>query len=397
MIQPGELAILLMPPIFGGLLLWRWPRVRRVRPGSLLLYVIVMTAVLAATHAFVARLVGGRVLPVEVFWSLYFLAAWRFAWAVWSRTVGRVGEPRRRLWRRRVAAGRTTPIAIRLIAPARFTATLLLFVPLLLGSLIHRIKIGNPADLGPYAGRGIESVTFATADGLTLSGWFWPERNADRTVVICHGAGANKGNFIDYLSLFHGNGYNALIFDFRAHGDSDGHTSTFGLREAADVRAAVDWLKRDRPLHARRVFGIGSSMGAMALVRAAADDPRIEAVILDSCFVSADVLRDGHLGRIPFVGRAIGWYVTPFLSLHAAAPLSELDARPALAKLAPRPVLFIHGDADTLIPPWHMQALYDATSGPKEKWLGPGPHSNVLSTDFDAYERRVLGFLSRVH
>jgi alpha-beta hydrolase superfamily lysophospholipase len=59
-------------------------------------------------------------------------------------------------------------------------------------------------------------------------------------VVICHGAGANRGNFIDFLSVFHTRGYNSLIFDARGHGDSDGHTCTFGLYETRDVAGGGD-------------------------------------------------------------------------------------------------------------------------------------------------------------
>ena len=282
-----------------------------------------------------------------------------------------------------------------LISPARFGLVALVFAPLLAGSLIHRIKIGNPRDLSDYAHWPIESVSFQTADGLTLSGWFLPDRDADSTVVICHGAGANKGNFIDFLGLFYATGHNALIFDFRGHGDSDGHTSTFGLLETADVRAAVDWLKKNRPAESRHVYGLGSSMGAMALVRTAAADPRIEAVILDSAFLSAPKLAEQHVGRLPVLGPVFANTMLASLSLHAGASFWKLDAGEDLARLSPRPLLLIHGVDDVLIPPANLDLLFAAAREPKEKWLGPGPHSNIMTTDFEGYRERVLSFLKR--
>ncbi len=296
-----------------------------------------------------------------------------------------------------MASAREKRLAVltRIISPIRFCLVLFVFVPLVLGSLVHRIKIGNPPASEEYAYMPIEEVCFTTEDGLMLSGWFVPENNSDSTVLICHGLGANKGNFVEFVNLFLGRGYNSLIFDFRGHGDSDGHTCTFGLFETADVRAAVDWLKQQRPEQSKHVFGLGSSMGAMALVRTAASDQRIEAVVLDSCFVSAAALARQHLGRIPIVGPAYGSLLLLSISVHAGASIWDLNAGDAIAQISPRPVLLIHGQDDFVIPPANLSILYNAAAEPKDKWLGPGPHSNIMTTDFEGYQARVLEFFKR--
>jgi alpha-beta hydrolase superfamily lysophospholipase len=358
-----------------------------------------LTVVVAAAESFAAYMAGGRVLVREIFWALYFIVAWRLAWAVWVRTVGRLGEPRRR-WVRRIRRRKTAApsqrrwvAAAACIAPARIFLTIFLFVPLVIGSLVHRFKIGNSPDIRTHSALPLEDVSFVTEDGLKLSGWFLREPSSNITVVICHGAGANKGNFVDFMRVFEGSGYNSLIFDFRGHGESQGHTSTFGLLEVRDVKAAVDWLKRTRPTEAQQVFGLGSSMGAMALVRAAARDPRIEAVVLDSCFAGAPQLAQAHTRRIPVLGRAFAEIALVSLSLHAGHSLWQLQAGPAVAALAPRPVLLIHGEQDTLIPIEQFQMLCQQAREPKSEWLGPGPHSNIMTTDFYEYRRRVISLL----
>lgn len=396
--HPDEAVLLIMPPAFAAALWFGWPRVRRLPLRGLALYVLVMIPVITAAEAFAVHMARGRMLWSEVFWAFWFLVAWRLAWSVWKRTIGQIGERYRRWGRRARRRGdsRTRLMALtHVIGPMRALLVVCLFVPLLVGSLIHRIKIGNSNDLGPYSNLGLEPVNFRTADGLALSGWFMEERGADATVLICHGLGANKGNFIDFLSLFAGRGYNALIFDFRGHGDSDGHTSTFGMFEAADVRAAVDWLKSSRPTQARHVFGLGSSMGAMALVRAAAIDPRIEAVVLDSAFLSAHELARQQARRIPVLGPAYVELVLAGVSLHAGRSMREVDASSAIAEISPRPVILIHGQDDMLIPPQNMDLLYERAREPKAKWLGPGPHSNIMTTDFDAYQQRVIEFFDQ--
>lgn len=401
-----ETIVLLMPPVLGAMLWIGWPEVRQVRWWKLAVYGGVMGLAVIGATAFAAYAARGRILWSEVGWAWHFCVGWRLAWALWAKAVGRLGEVRRRWGRRqRRASGgllrmaglqrRCLAALAMLVSPLRVTLVALIFVPLLAGSMIHRIKIGNPLDLADYASWPIEAVSFRTVDGLMLSGWFLPDRDADSTVVICHGAGANKGNFIDFLSLFYAAGHNALIFDFRGHGDSDGHTSTFGLFEEADVWAAVDWLKENRPEQARHVYGLGSSMGAMALVRAAAVDPRIEAIILDSAYLSAPRLAEQHLSRLPVIGPAMARLMLASLSLHAGASFWKLDASEDIARLAPRPLLLIHGADDVLIPPEILDELFDAAREPKEKWLGPGPHSNIMTTAFGGYQERVLAFLKR--
>ena len=405
--HPGEAVIVAMAPAMGLWLWLGWPAVRRISPHKYVLYVVAVSPLVAAAAWFAASMAQGRVIWVEVFWGLYFLAGWRLAWAVWKRTVGRLGQRwwRWGRWARHRAGGlsrigvarvRRRAAATLFIPPARALLSMTVFAPLFLGSLlIHRLKVGNADPAVVFPDRSLEAVTFTTDDGLRLSGWFLAEEGSDATVVICHGAGANKGNFATFLHLFAEEGYNALIFDFRGHGESDGHTLTFGLYESRDVKAAVDWLRSERPAAARHIYGLGSSMGAMALVRAAADDPRIAAVILDSCFASAPLLAEQRLGN-GIAGRTIRTLVLAAMSLHAGRSFETLDARPALERVAPRPVLLIHGDADRMIPPANLSILYEAAGTPKMKWLGPGPHSNVLTEDFHAYQQRVLAFLKAV-
>jgi pimeloyl-ACP methyl ester carboxylesterase len=389
--HPGEAVLLVMPPLAGVILVAFWPEVRKVKKKLLILYIVVVTVMVLGAELTAAWFVGGRVIPIEVFWAVYFIVGWRLAWAIWKRTVGRIAESRRRALRLRGGSAR---ISAWLISAGRVLLTLSIFVPLLVGSLVHRVKIGNPVSMPDYRSLDLESVSFRTHDGLTISGWFLPERGATDTVIICHGAGANKSNFIGFLTLFYGQGYNGLIFDFRGHGDSDGHTTSFGLYEERDVRAAVDWLRRDRPERCRHIVALGSSMGAMALARAAAHDPRIEVVVLDSCFVSAEKFAMDHLGRVPVVGRPVAHLMLAGMSVNLGRSMYDLDLTNIISKIAPRPIFFIHGDEDFLIRPSQMDILYDLAGAPKEKWLGHGPHSNVLAVEYEEYQRRVVGFFN---
>ena len=371
--HPDETVTILMVPGLAALLWWGWPSVRRISWWEYALYLVALLVIVAVAEFVVTYVANGQLLWIEVLWGLYFVVAWRLAWAVWTGTVGRIGERWRR-WGRRQRSRPSLAAATRLIGPARAMLTLLVFVPLVFGAMVHRFKIGDPVELARRAGLPVEQVYFPTADGLVLSGWFLAEPGSESTVVICHGAGANKSNFIDYMRVFRFRGYNSLIFDFRGHGASQGHTCTFGLFEDTDVKAAVDWLKSERATQAQHVYGLGSSMGAMSLARAAAKDNRIEAVVLDSCFASAPLMAEQHLGANPADRCAAGETPAcgPVAAPHAARSFWEIDACEAVAAISPRPILFIQGTEDIIVQPANLDILFGCAKEPKEKWLGPG-------------------------
>lgn len=390
----GWWLFILAPLLLGGILLALFPSTRRIRPRSLIIYLLVMSVLIYGALRLVAHMAGGRVPATETIVVLWFAIGWRLAWEVWSRTIGRLGQRWVRWARMRRRRHQSYPGVIRLIPPARALCTLLVFAPLFLCTVVtHRCKIADAEDPQSVFSIPFQSVLIPTSDGLTLAGWFIPDRTADRTIIICHGAGANKGNFIWFLGPLAGKGYNILFFDFRAHGSSDGRQATYGIRERLDVRACVDWLKRERPAQSRIIVGLGSSQGALALALAAAEDPRIDAVILDSPFVSLSELMRHHAGRIPVIGPAFVRLVLWEASLLTRSDFLRTSAEEAVSRLGNRPVLVIHGDEDWLMPTEHARRLHEAARGPKLLWLGPGPHSNIVTTAPEAYGDHVLGFL----
>ncbi len=393
-IAASELVVLAAPVVLAGVLLWRFPRCRRLRYRSLLLYVLVVGSLIWGALALVGYVATAKVPPREVVIVLWFAIGWRLAWELWSRTVGRWGQRWVRWARRQRLRGIRTSFPIRLIPAGRATLTAAIFAPAFVSCVVtHRCKLTDGQDpLGVFS-LPFESVRIATGDGLTLDAWFVPESDADRTIIVCHGAGANKGNFVWFLGPLAHQGYNVVFFDFRAHGFSDGRVTTYGIRERFDVMAVVDWLKRERPAQSRVIIGLGSSQGALALALAAADEPRIDAVVLDSPFTSPRELARHHARRLPILGPMMVNLLLAAMSAQTQTDFFSASAVDAVASLGDRPVMVIHGDEDVMMPASHSQRLFDAVTGPREIWFGPGPHSNVMTTAPSQYAERLFDFL----
>lgn len=222
----------------------------------------------------------------------------------------------------------------------------------------------TPAQWGmPYTDVTLQS------DGLRLAGWHIPASSPDRPVVlIAHGVGVNKQNFLPAARIVHELDYNAFIFDFRGHGDSEGRTITFGVKESDDVRAAYEYLAQQHPMS--RKYGLGHSMGGTALARMASEDMVFDKVVLDSTFSRSETAARESLlwyfgplqTPVWHVGRFWGWVFT-------GVDVEQHQPERYVEKLASRPLLLIHGTADAMIPVSECKRLHEAAGPRSQLWL----------------------------
>src|ERR1700740_1662497 len=72
-------------------------------------------------------------------------------------------------------------------------------------------------------------------------GWFFPGLRGAPTIILCHGYQSSRGELLTLVSALQDHQYNVFVFDFAAHGANPGMT-TFGYKEAEELRAAIDTL-----------------------------------------------------------------------------------------------------------------------------------------------------------
>ena len=253
-----------------------------------------------------------------------------------------------------------------------------------------------PYTFSPFeVGLDAEDVRFSAVDGVPLVGWYLDAPDSDTVVVCCHGHRGNKADMLGIGPGLHRAGYSVLLFDFRGNGESGDGPQSLAHHEQLDLTAALDWVGERRP--GARIVVVAFSMGAATAILTAADDPRIEALVLDSPFATmSDV-----------VGAAIRRYRLPSGQLVPAADLVNrwrygygfAQVRPldVVDRIAPRPVLLLHGTADRVIPHSHAQQLAEAAGpGTVEFVSYPGvDHCGAYFEDRAAYIALVVDFLRR--
>ena len=244
------------------------------------------------------------------------------------------------------------------------TATLLSYRP----KVVHA---GTPATIlnVPF-----ETIDFRATDGTPLRGWWiTPATRADgrETVLVCHGFGGDKAIALPIARDLVAGGFNVMVFDFRAHGESGGYLSTFGNVERRDVLGAVRWLKSQHPAQARRILGLGIDMGAAALIAAASepspDGQAIEAIAAVDPFDDLNEwlgsLAEEHITPMarPFVTRI----ALPLAGAQCGVNLRSWSPAHDVQNLWPRPLLVVCAGTDRLVPLAAGQALFDRPLQPK--------------------------------
>jgi uncharacterized protein len=251
----------------------------------------------------------------------------------------------------------------------------------------------TPADFGlPF-----ELVQFPSRDGVRLGGWWIPVPADPRgTVILCPGQRTSMNDDLIHAVPLYRARFNVLMFDFRAHGLSDGRLVTFGALEQRDLRGALDTLGRERGV--TRAGVLGFSMGAGVALLVAAQDERIGAVVVDGAFTRLDRLLSGWgtaRGMPRPAAHAMAWAMILAGSARARCRMDRANPIDTASQIR-APVLFIHGDADPFVSPDEIEALAAQVAGRTKLWRVPdAEHRQIYGRHPDAYHERVLAWFEQ--
>ena len=240
-----------------------------------------------------------------------------------------------------------------------------------------------------------EIWTIKSAEGFELhADYFSPAQKNHRWAILVHGYGRDGRFAFDYAEEYLQHGYNVLIPDLRASGKSGGIYITMGIFESRDV---VLWSEKilERDPQAKIIFH-GVSMGAATVLMAAALEPKnLVAVVEDCGYTSAYEMFTAQLEKIFGLPEFPVMPIVDIVSkMKIGAKISDAAPIDYVSKIKV-PTLFIHGDADKLVPFEMMQKLFDASTAPvKESWTVAGAgHACAKIQNPKKYFERVFEFI----
>jgi pimeloyl-ACP methyl ester carboxylesterase len=220
---------------------------------------------------------------------------------------------------------------------------------------------------------GFQAVRLVTRDGVQLAGLHRPRADRSLGIVVAHGFTGSvftpgTRRIMSRLAAHGG----VLGVDFRGHGHSGGY-STVGDAEVLDLQAVVATARR---FGYERVATVGFSMGGSVVLRHAALHGGVDAVVSVSSparwyYRETLAMRRVHWLVESPVGRAVARRLmrTRLAGRWDAVPESPIEI---VHRIAPTPLLIVHGDRDGYFPVEHPRALIAASGGSAHLWLVEG-------------------------
>jgi len=261
------------------------------------------------------------------------------------------------------------------------------------GRAIHPKQNSYDWTVSDFPALAPQSVRFKTRDGVTLAGRFFPG-SSRTTIILSHGYGDDQDQMLLWADFLHAAGFSVFTYDMRERGDSGGAAVTLGAREQFDLISVVDYLVTRPDVDASKIGALGVSLGGSVTILAAAQDPRIGAVVDDSGFsdaanvVSTSFQKFLHIPAFPFAPVTIR-----FAQWRMGANMNDVRPVALIGKISPRPILMIHGLDDTAVPPDNSRRNFAAAGEPKEIWWVPGAeHVRAIDVDPAQYKQRVTQF-----
>jgi fermentation-respiration switch protein FrsA (DUF1100 family) len=260
-------------------------------------------------------------------------------------------------------------------------------------------------------GMDFHPIDFHSSDGILLKGWYVPAAVAQGkvrgTIVYAHGLNRSRVEMLPDAQFGHSLGYNGVLFDLRHQGASGGKITTIGYQERLDVEAAVHYaLNKEKA--GRPVILWGVSMGAAAVLMAAAESPDVAAVISDSAFPNyKELIRHHYNLFLPYFRRR-AWWFPPLPSFPIADEViywsawrghfnpSDFDLEKAVSRINPRPIMFVCVEGDQRMPPEYARKFYSDATSPQKMLveLGGSRHGEGFKYATKQYEEAVQKFLS---
>lgn len=252
--------------------------------------------------------------------------------------------------------------------------------------------VATPAEFG----LDYQEIQFHTSDHLCLHGWWIPAATSTRTLVFLHGFSGSMDPDLKYTPAIHQAGYNILMFDFRAHGRSQGHMTTLGALEVRDAMAAIGFI---RTLVRGPIGLLGFSMGGRAALHAAAECPRaVCAIVSDGgpLQLSHAILQQLKEKGIPSgLRHLLCWGLLLGASLRSGQNLFTTDPVQRTPQLAGLPIFLIHAELDPYTEREALDKMVWAIGKSAKLEVVPGVnHRETDRLDFDGYISKIIGFFN---
>lgn len=232
-------------------------------------------------------------------------------------------------------------------------------------------------------------------DGLNLYSEYY-DFGHDRAVIVVPGRteGLRYGYY--FARPYEKSGYNVLVIDQRAHGESDGDYNTIGFEEHRDVIAWAMLLHDHFGVRSVLLHGIciGASCALFAITAKNCPD-YIDGLVAEGMYPTFyDSFKNHVIERkkptfptMQFVNMWMKLYTGHTMKYGPIHVIGQLN----------KPILMLHSREDAYSLPNKALELYELCPGTEKElvWFEHGAHSQLRYTDADRYDGAIEAFILR--
>lgn len=219
----------------------------------------------------------------------------------------------------------------------------------------------------------------------------------DKLIICVHGYHSNnQRQYKHMIRFFHDLGYNILLPNNRAHGNSEGQYIGFGWLDRIDI---INWIYYIKDYYSKplQIALHGISMGGATVMCVSGEQlPKDVKCIIEDCGYTTLYKQLKHVSKYhnkrfrPFLfsSALMSKLITGF-SFFKVKPIKQV-------KKAYLPIMFIHGEKDDYVPSSMAYQLFKACPSKKELLIiKNATHATSYRTNTKLYETRVKHFLSQ--
>jgi uncharacterized protein len=223
--------------------------------------------------------------------------------------------------------------------------------------------------------------------------WSIRAEQSKGTVIICHGFSGSKSTMLDKAAIFRKLGYNTFLVDFMGSGGSEGNQTTIGYFEAEEVKTCYDYLVKQGE---KNIYLFGTSMGAVAVMKAAGDYKLNPAGIIVECPFGSMYqtvcarFKTMHAPTFPMAGLLVFWGGTQ-------NGFWAFGHNPAeYARNIVCPTLLMYGAQDEKVSGKEIDEIYENLKGKKDlKIYEEAGHENYLKKYQEQWIKDVEEFVNK--